>query len=312
MRVTLKAATMAAMALMLVFSAAASASTVPVTQLSGDFAASNTSVTMTNDGVHFGPYADAGSAGGSMYYGGANGLTLADLSALSYTVRWDSTNDSPLASPYLRIFLNADSDDVIFDPTECGAVAPGENVDHTFSVTTGDVRYDDDGCDGVPPDQQPWADVVAAHGTDVISGIYITQGFAGGAGASALVTHLGVNANDFCFVCQPPSVVNGPGPTVTPPATVIINSGASTVRQQVCKGNTVRKLHAPKRLGQTFLSVRATLRGKRLKVSGRTITADLRNQPEANYNVRLTSRYRAHSGKIVTVKTTRNISVVCS
>ena len=32
--------------------------------------------------------------------------------------------------------------------------------------------------------------------------------------------------------------------------------------------------YAPKRAGQRFLSVRATLRGKRLKVKGRAITAD--------------------------------------
>jgi hypothetical protein len=74
----------------------------------------------------------------------------------------------------------------------------------------------------------------------------------------------------------------------------------------------VRKLHAPKRRGQRFLTTRATLRGKALKVSGRTITANLTGRPEGNYNVRLTSRYRTHSGKVVIVKTTRNLSVVCS
>lgn len=302
----------AALALMLALCSAASAATVPVTQLSGDFAASNTSVAMTNDGVHFGPYADAGLAGGSMYYGGANGLTLADISALSYTLRWNSTNGSPLASPYLRVFLNNDTDDVIFDPTECATAAPTENVNHTFSATTDNVRYDDDGCDGIPPDQQPWADVIIAHGSDVISGIYVTQGFAGGENASALLTHLTVNDTDFCFVCQPPST-SPPGPTVTPPQTVIINSGASSVpSQRVCKGNSLRKLHAPKLLGWAIVSVRASLRGRRLKVNGRTITVDLRQQPEANYNVRLTVRYRTHTGRIVTVRSTRNISVVCS
>jgi hypothetical protein len=82
--------------------------------------------------------------------------------------------------------------------------------------------------------------------------------------------------------------------------------------KQTCSGDGVRKLHAPKRGGQRFLTTRATLRGKALKVSGRTITANLTGRPEGNYNVRLTSRYRTHSGKVVTVKTTRNLSVVCS
>jgi hypothetical protein len=66
------------------------------------------------------------------------------------------------------------------------------------------------------------------------------------------------------------------------------------------------------RHGQRFLTTRATLRGKSLKVSGRTITANLSGRPEGNYNVRLTSRYRRHAGQVVTIKTARNLSVVCA
>ena len=39
---------------------------------------------------------------------------------------------------------------------------------------------------------------------------------------------------------------------------------------------------------------------------------DLPGRPEGDYNVRVTSRYPTHSGKVVTIKTTRNLSVVCS
>jgi hypothetical protein len=49
-----------------------------------------------------------------------------------------------------------------------------------------------------------------------------------------------------------------------------------------------------------------------LKVSGRSITVDLRNRPEANYNVRLISRYRTKGGKTRRVVTRRNLSVACS
>ena len=49
-----------------------------------------------------------------------------------------------------------------------------------------------------------------------------------------------------------------------------------------------------------------------LKANGRTVTVDLRNRPEANYNVRLISRYRMKSGKIRRVVTRRNLSVACS
>jgi hypothetical protein len=184
-----------------------------------------------------------------------------------------------------------------------------ENTPNHYDVVGADVRYDDDGCDGIPPDQQPWDDVLAAHGTEVISGIYISAGFTAGFDLSALVTDLTVNGDTFCFNCAPITVPIINNTFVTEPPRL---STAASLARQTCKGDTRRRLRAPKRLGQRFLSVRATLRGKSLKVKGRTITADLTGQPEANYNVRLTSRYRTHSGKIVTVKTTRNLSVVCA
>jgi hypothetical protein len=302
-----------AIGLLFAFCAQASAATIPVTQLSGDFAATNPSVASTNDGVHFGPYANGGSAVGSLFYTGANGLTLNDISALAYTEVHNSTDDSPIAAPYLRIFLNDDFDDAIFDTTECATVVPAENELTHFDVIagapTGTMRYDDDGC-GPGAVNESWAALVAAHGSDVISGIYITTGQTGGTDLSALITDLTVNGDTFCFNCKAPT----PGTTVivTPPPN--INTGASSVvvGKLTCHGNTLRKLHAPKRNGQRFLSTHATLRGKRLKVNGRTITANLTGQPEANYNVRLTSLYRTRSGRLVTVKTTRNLSVVCA
>jgi hypothetical protein len=82
---------------------------------------------------------------------------------------------SPIGVPYLRVFLNA------------------------FDVTGGDVRYNDDSCDGVAPDQQSWASVVAAHGTDVISGVYVSTGFTGGQDLRAKLTDLSVNGQAFTF-----------------------------------------------------------------------------------------------------------------
>jgi hypothetical protein len=59
--------------------AAAEAATVPVQSLNGDFAASNSTVTKTPDGVHFGPYANGGAVGGTLIYNGVNGRTLSQL-----------------------------------------------------------------------------------------------------------------------------------------------------------------------------------------------------------------------------------------
>ena len=168
-------------------------------RLTGDFAGTNASVATSLDGVTFGPYSDGGAWGGSVVYHGADGLTLAGLTQLSYTIDHSSRNDSPIAAPYLRIFLGGGTHDVIFDATKCATTVPPEDQFNTFEVTTGDVRYDDDSCDGVPPDQQPWATVVAAHGSEVVSGIYVTTGFTGGLDLTAILRGLRVNGQAFVF-----------------------------------------------------------------------------------------------------------------
>ena len=168
-------------------------------RLTGAFAGTNASVATSLDGVTFGPYSNGGNWGGSVVYHGVDGHTLGSLTQLSYTVDHSSANDSPIAAPYLRIFLDGDTHDVIFDATKCATTVPAEDVFHTFEVTTGDVRYDDDPCDGGPPGQQPWATVKSAHAGEVISGIYVSTGFTGGTDLTAILRELSVNGTPFVF-----------------------------------------------------------------------------------------------------------------
>src|SRR6266508_1123496 len=177
--------------LVLVFCGAASAATIPVNQLSGNFQGTNPSVASTNDGVHFGPYANGGATGGSLYYSGFNGRTLGDISALSYFARYNTDDNTPIGAPYLRIFLNGDANDVIFSPNTQPAPQTDENVDNAYNVVAGTVRYDDD--PGNNPDV-PWATIQGAHANEVVSGIYVSAGFSAGLNLSVLLTHLGVNA----------------------------------------------------------------------------------------------------------------------
>jgi hypothetical protein len=257
----------------------AQAATVPVQSLTPPFRVPNPSVTKTPDGVHFGVYADAGRASGSLGYDGANGTTFGSLSALRYTYNYNTTDNDPRGSPYLRVFLDADGDgiadeDVIFDPTLCGAVTPPENADNVVDVTTQTVRYNDDSCSG-PPNQQPFGAVKAAHANETVVGIFVTQGSAGGLDASAYLRDLTVNADTFAFNVPP---ANGqPGAPGATPAAPSPNAGAT------CAGDTIRRLHAPLIRGERFLSVKATLmrlKGSRaLKVVRRTVLLDLRNKP---------------------------------
>jgi opacity protein-like surface antigen len=277
----------AAVAVLLAIPAAASAAVVPVTSLSGDFGATNSTLRLTPDGVNFGVYPTAES-GGSLYYGGANGLTLADVTDLSYTFNYQALHEpagptpgsSYTAAPYLRIFLNGDTDDVMLDPPELS-----------------------------------WAALLAAHGTDVISGIYITQGFAVGDSFSATVPQMTFNGDTFEFAAPVPGPAGPAGPaggtvTIVQQPTQLTQT---TVASSRLIGNTLRVLHAPKRKGERLVSVRAWLLtptgAKRLPVDGRAIKVDLRGKPVGNYNVILKSKYRRKDGTVHTVRTTRNLSI---
>ena len=170
-------------------------------RLSGDFAGTNASVATTLDGVQFGPYTNGGAWGGSVLYTGANGLTLGAITQLSYTIMHSTGDDSPISSPYLRIFLESDHD-VIFDPTECATKVPAEDTFIDYNVLaatpTGTFRFDDDAC-GPGAVQLTWAQVLAAHAGRHIEGIYITTGFSGGAPLAAILRSLSVNGKVFRF-----------------------------------------------------------------------------------------------------------------
>jgi hypothetical protein len=176
-------------------------------RLTGHFSGTNASVATSLDGVQFGPYPDGGAWGGSVRYDGANGLTLSQITQLSYKVMYSAADPAPIGEAYLRIFLNNDNHDVVFDATQCATTVPAKNVFTTFEVVDSNVRYDDDSCDGAgdhnfpgsPAGQQTWASVLANHGTETISGIYVTTGFTGGSDLTALLRSLSVNGHTFTF-----------------------------------------------------------------------------------------------------------------
>jgi hypothetical protein len=316
---------MLAAAIALCAPAAASAATVPVQQLSWPFSAGNSTVTKTPGGVHFGTYADSGCPnpaencaghGGTLSYDGADGLTLSQITALSYTFNYRSANEPGLltAAPYLRLFFE-DGTDVVYDASRCGQNDVAQADDVAIDVVNDTVRYNDDGCDSLA-NQQPWADVVTAHGDEVIAGIGITQGFSVGQDTSALVRSLTVNGTTFAFDVPP---VGTPGPAGPAGTTTVVqvpgpvaSGGVLGVQAKSCRGDEVVTLRAPRHAGQRFLSARATLAGKGLKVRGRTITVDLRGRSRGNYDVRIVARYRTRSGHVVTRVTHRVRSVACA
>jgi hypothetical protein len=158
----------------------------------------NKSVGLTKSGVVFGPYADGGSAGGSVYYNGLNGKKLRDITQLAAKVVHSSDDHSPIGIPYVRVFLNDDNDDLVLDQTNCATNVPAENTVNTISIDSTNTRYDDDAC-GASAETKSFGEQVEAHGDDVISGIYVTTGFTGGTNLTATLKELAVNGRTFAF-----------------------------------------------------------------------------------------------------------------
>jgi|tagenome__1003787_1003787.scaffolds.fasta_scaffold20964015_2 hypothetical protein len=98
------------------------------------------------------------------------------------------------------------------------------------------------------------------------------------------------------------------GPKGEPGATVLIPSAPLGATVSTLHGNTLRTIHAPKLKDMKFVSVKASLRGKRLSVKGRAVKVDLRSRPAGNYDVQMTAKYRKR-GNLVTVRSLRTLKV---
>jgi hypothetical protein len=160
---------------------------------------------MTPDGVEFGPYADGGSAGGSVCYNGLNGQPLSNVKSLVYFARYVSDGSTGgVGVPYLRVFLENDTHDAIFSPN---TQPPDSDVDegpfHTWAATSGVWRYDDDGGAGGPGtygvNGAPFSTLVADHGSETISGVCITTGFTAGTNLAALLREFEINGTTYAF-----------------------------------------------------------------------------------------------------------------
>lgn len=317
--------------------AAASAATVPVQQLNGPFTATNSTVTKTADGVHFGTYTDGGAIGGTLDYSGLNGQKLSALRSFGMTYTYREQGATSGAAPYMRVFLdenpavdspttgNVDFDnflhyndgvpnndidhDVVLDPGECGTDVPPQSTDVTSNTANTTVRFDDDAC-GTNP-QEPYSAILAdpARAGMTIVDVLVSQGNSTGVDVSGLLRRMTLNDTTFAFDVAPAgttTVVQVPGPATPTPSAGVLGLQVSS-----CKGNDLVTLHAPKRKGQRFVSARATLRGKRLTVHGRSIRVDLRHRTEGAYDVRIATRYRTRSGRVVTSVTHRVRSIAC-
>ena len=73
-------------------------------------------------------------------------------------------------------------------------------------------------------------------------------------------------------------------------------------------GNTVRTLTVSKLKGAKLVSAKATLRGKKLPVSGHKVKIDLTGKAAGSYRVSIVAKYKK-GGKFRVVHSTRSLSI---
>jgi len=172
-----------------------------VTALSVPWAASNGTVSITPDGVEFGPYANGGAVGGSLRYGSLDGAPLSDVHNLVYYMRYVSSADTAgVGAPLLRIFTDAggaqDAISMFMPSQQTPDPDTAEGPFHEWVPTSGTWRYSPDGGAGT---LLSFADLIAAHGTEPITSIYLTLGLSTGTDLAGLLRWMEINGERFVF-----------------------------------------------------------------------------------------------------------------
>jgi hypothetical protein len=242
----------------------------------------------------------------------------------SFTFNYKQAGSLSGATPYARIFLDTNHDgvtdaDVMLDPSLGGLVTPVQGADQTFGTNDDSVRYGDDAGASA---QETWAAIKAAHGDDVITDVLVSQGNSMGTDVSAMVRSITFNGEQFDFNAAPVDGATGPQGPKGDAGTAGVDgvngrngtngttaAAAGVGAAKVKMGATKRTLHVASAKGMKLVSVRASLRGKSLPVHARSIKVDLRGKVVGNYNVSIVAKYKAKSGEIHTVRSTRGLSV---
>ncbi|MEO9325631.1 hypothetical protein ABFT23_19225 [Nocardioides sp. C4-1] len=167
-------------------------------------------VTMTPDGIRFGPFADGGGCDnpgtdfGRLDYDGLNGRPLSSLKSLVYHARYTADDDTGgVGSPTMRVFFDdptsaAEFDRLTFSPNTQPDGDFAEGPMHEWIVTSGTVRLNDDAGSN-PGAEAPWSSFLAEHGDQLITNINILNGCQDGDNLTSLVRRIEINGTTFAF-----------------------------------------------------------------------------------------------------------------
>jgi hypothetical protein len=194
--------------------------TTYVEDLHGQFKArpgDEAGLTMTGDGVQFGPFANGGGCDNPgadfarLDFSGMNGKKLSSLDQLDYTGWYVADNDtSGIGAPVMRVFFEgtgtggdgqADEDNrLTFSPNsqfnKSFNYDDSQGAVHTWLVTHGTVRYNDDGGNS-QAGEKPWS-YWAGQFTDAkITNINILNGCQAGTNLTSVIRSLQVNGHTY-------------------------------------------------------------------------------------------------------------------
>lgn len=188
-----------------------------VTNLNGAWKARATDtagLTMTGDGVQFGPFADGGGCAtpgaefARLDYSGLNGAALSSLRNLAYTGWYVADNDtSGVGAPTIRVFFSGEdgagtpnrltfSPNTQFNKSFNYDAEQGEV--HEWLVTHGTVRYNDDAGSN-PAGERLWTYWASQFPGATISNINILNGCQAGENLTSVIREVQINGQHFEF-----------------------------------------------------------------------------------------------------------------
>jgi len=162
-------------------------------------------LTLTGDGVQFGPFANGGgcSTAGVDYarlnFTGVNGMKVSDLNNLAFYARYHADNNTGgVGSPTLRISVSG-GNRIAFSPNTQPYGSFAADDFHEWVVTSGTVRLNDDAGDR-PQDEKPWAQIVAQLPAGAtVTGIDILNGCQAGTNLTSLLRWVQVEGQTYQF-----------------------------------------------------------------------------------------------------------------
>jgi hypothetical protein len=194
------------------------ARTTYVTNLKGLFRARSgdeAGLKMTGDGAQFGPFANGGgcTTPGTDYarldFSGMNGKKLSAINQLDYTGWYVADTDTNgVGAPVMRVFFEGHGDNGEGDETNRLTFSPNTqfnesfNYDdsqgtvHTWLVTHGTVRYNDDG-DSNPAGEHSWDYWVSQFPGAKITNVNILNGCQAGTNLTSVIRSVQANGHTY-------------------------------------------------------------------------------------------------------------------